>query len=62
MTRLAVQRYHSFSGSVRQKKAINQSGYFSAMLDPFISLALSIGALLALGIYNFVFKGRQKGE
>jgi hypothetical protein len=31
---------------------------FSAMLDPLISLALSIVALLALGVYNFVFKGR----
>jgi hypothetical protein len=31
---------------------------FSAMVDPFISMALSIIALLALGIYNYVFKGK----
>jgi hypothetical protein len=31
---------------------------FTAMLDPFVSLALSIIALLALGVYKFVYKGR----
>jgi len=31
---------------------------FSALLDPFVSLALSIIALLVLGIYNLVYKGR----
>ena len=35
---------------------------FSAMLDPYISLALSIVALLALGVYEFAYKGRSKGK
>jgi hypothetical protein len=31
---------------------------FSAMWDPWISLVVSIAALLALGVYEFVYKGR----
>jgi hypothetical protein len=31
---------------------------FSAMWDPRISVAVSVAALAALGVYKFVYKGR----